>query len=273
MQAVVKRLARSGESIGLVPTMGALHEGHLSLVRRARRENDIVIVSIFVNPTQFGPNEDYLRYPRPFAKDVKLCRAAGVDYVFHPSVKAMFPDGFQNFIAPGPVSLPLCGKFRPGHFRGVATVVAKLFNITLPGRAYFGMKDFQQVRVIETMAEDLNMPVRIVRAPTVRERSGLALSSRNQYLSRPERLASPRIREALQRAGEMLECGREKSLAKIRKTAVSIIKRIPGARIQYFELCDPATLAPLRSRKLPALAAAAVFVGNTRLIDNLLIQK
>lgn len=272
MQGISASLYKKGKSAGFVPTMGALHAGHLSLITRARRENDAVIVSIFVNPTQFGPNEDYQRYPRPAAKDIELCRKAGVDYIFMPSVKDMYTDGSLTSVNVKKISEPLCGAFRPGHFSGVATVVAKLLNITLPERAYFGMKDFQQVRVIETMVRDLNFPVRIVRVPTVREDDGLALSSRNRFLTPAQRESSLNIIKALQSAGEMIKCGKIKSISEIRRRALAVIKKIPGARIDYFRICDPATLDDKTSAKPPVLIAAAVRVGKTRLIDNILIQ-
>jgi pantoate--beta-alanine ligase len=252
--------------------MGALHAGHLELVKRARKENDAVIVSIFVNPAQFGPGEDYARYPRPAGKDKLFCRKAGVDFLFMPSVKDMYAGGGITFVEVKKISEPLCGAFRPGHFRGVATVVAKLFNIILPGRAYFGMKDFQQVRVIESMVSGLNFPVRIVRVPTVRENDGLALSSRNRFLNPAQLASSPRIIKALQTAGEMIKCGKIRSISEIKQRTVSMLKNIPGAKVEYMELCDPRTLETMRRVRFPVLAAVAVKIGNTRLIDNILIE-
>jgi pantoate--beta-alanine ligase len=251
--------------------MGALHAGHLSLINRARAENKVVVASIFVNPAQFGPKEDLARYPRPFRRDAAICRRAGVDVLFHPAPAAMYPAGFDTWVeAPG-LSAPLCGRFRPGHFRGVATVVAKLFNIVQPSRAYFGRKDYQQLAVLRRMAEDLNMPVDVVACPTVREADGLALSSRNAYLSPAERAASARVPAALRSAAQVIKSG-VVSVGRVRRAALVELARIPGARVQYVEVADPATLAPLRRARTPALVALAVYVGKTRLIDNILVH-
>ncbi len=272
MQKEVKVLKKKGSSVGLVPTMGALHEGHLSLVNRARAENDVVAVSIFVNPAQFGPKEDYLRYPRPFAKDSALCRKAGVDIIFAPSVNAMYPEGYRTYIKVDMMSDMLCGKFRPGHFRGVTTVVAKLFNIISPDRAYFGQKDFQQVRIIERMASDLNFPVKIVRCPIIRESSGLARSSRNSYLSDGERNAAARINEALQRASYLIKYSKSKNSGKIINNLRRSISGIPDSSIDYIEACDPETLVQKKRLDLPVAVLCAVWVGKTRLIDNVIVQ-
>jgi len=273
MQEVVRSLKLKGKSAGLVPTMGALHEGHLSLISRARRENDIVIVSIFVNPAQFGPAEDYLRYPRPFSKDSALCRGAGVDIIFAPGVKAIYPDGYLTYVKVERMSDVLCGKFRPVHFRGVATVVAKLFNIAAPDRAYFGLKDFQQVKIIERMARDLNFPVKIVACPIVRERSGLALSSRNSYLKNGEKTAASIINKALQQASYMIKYAKSKNSGKIINKLKAAIRAIPGSKIDYVELRDPVTLEKIRTAEGPAVILCAVWVGKTRLIDNVVIKK
>jgi pantoate--beta-alanine ligase len=214
MRQIAGRVKKSGKTIGLVPTMGALHEGHLSLVKKALSQNNVTIVSIFVNPAQFGPKEDYLRYPRPLAKDSALCRRAGVDYIFAPKVKQMYPEGYSTYVKAEGISDILCGNFRPGHFRGVATVVAKLFNITAPDRAYFGQKDYQQLKVIERMANDLNFPVAIVPCHIFREPDGLAMSSRNSYLSRKERLASSEINKALQHAAYLVKYNKLKNREK-----------------------------------------------------------
>lgn len=266
LRRAVRGWRRAGRRIGLVPTMGALHEGHLSLIRQARRENDRVVVSIFVNPSQFGPGEDLARYPRPFARDRALCRREGVSVLFAPAPAALYPARYQTWVTVEKLAQPLCGPFRPGHFRGVATVVLKLFNIVQPDRAYFGEKDFQQLRVIQQMAADLNVPVKIVACPTVREPSGLALSSRNAYLSPEERAAAPLLRRALRAAGQVLESRRNAAHAK--RAARNALRRIPGARVQYVEILDPDTLA-VPQNSGPVLLAAAVFVGRTRLIDNL----
>jgi pantoate--beta-alanine ligase len=261
---------RAGRRVGLVPTMGALHEGHASLIRRARRENDEVVVSIFVNPAQFGPGEDLTRYPRPFARDLALCRREGVSALLAPSPRALYPTGFQTWVTVEELSRPLCGPFRPGHFRGVATVVLKLLNLVQPDRAYFGKKDFQQLRVIQRLVADLNVPVKIVACPTVRERSGLALSSRNAYLSPEERAAAPFLRRALRAAGQVLKSRRNPAQAK--RAAINILREVGEARVQYLEILDPETLGAPK-KKGPVLLAAAVYVGRTRLIDNLVLRQ
>jgi pantoate--beta-alanine ligase len=266
------KLSRSGKTIGLVPTMGALHAGHLSLVSRARKENDIVVVSIFVNPTQFGPNEDYLRYPRPFAADAAACKKAGVDYLFAPTVESMYPDGYLTFVQVERMSETLCGKFRPGHFRGVTTVVSKLFNIVQPGRAYFGQKDFQQLQIIARMVKDLNFPVKIVPCPIKREPSGLALSRRNRYLSSAEREQSLKISNSLKLARELAGRKTGATARDIKKKMTTLIQQIPGVRIDYIELLHPETLVPVKTVQGPVLAAIAVWVGKTRLIDNMVIR-
>jgi len=270
MQGVCLKLKARGKSIGLVPTMGALHEGHLSLVARARKANDIVVVSLFVNPTQFGPNEDYLRYPRPFNKDKELCKKAGVNYLFAPSVNEMYPEGYLTYVQVEKMSALLCGAFRPGHFRGVTTVVAKLFNIVQPDNAYFGRKDYQQLKIIERMASDLNLPVTIVGCPIVREESGLARSSRNQYLSEQERESASRIYRSLQAGKELTEKKNIHSSRRILQKVTSMINEIPGAKIDYVCVCDADTLEPVPAVKHPVVIAVAVWVGKTRLIDNML---
>lgn len=256
----------------LVPTMGALHEGHLTLVRRARKlagKNGKVVATIFVNPTQFGPKEDLSRYPRPLSRDKRLCEETGVDMLFLPSAAEIYPDGFGTFINPGAAANGLCGASRPGHFRGVCTVVAKLFNILGPQTAVFGQKDFQQLAVIRAMARDLDLPVKIIGVPTVRQKDGLALSSRNQYLNEEERRQAPVIRQALLKARA---AARSATTAQIRATARKTIESAPLARIDYLELVDAQTLEPVtRKTKRPLLFAAAVFFGKTRLIDNIVI--
>ena len=260
---------RAGRRVGLVPTMGALHEGHASLIRRARRENDEVVVSVFVNPTQFGPGEDFTRYPRPFARDAALCRTERASALFAPKPPALYSGDHQTWVTVEKLALPLCGPFRPGHFRGVATVVLKLFNIVQPDRAYFGEKDFQQLRVLQQMVKDLNVPVKIVPCPTVREPSGLALSSRNAYLSPDERAAAPLLRRALRMAGQVLKSRRNVSDAQ--RAARKALRQISGARVQYLEILDPKTLG-VPQKTGPFLLAAAVYVGRTRLIDNLVVR-
>lgn len=272
MQNIACKLKHKGLSVGLVPTMGALHAGHLSLIRRARKENDIVIVSIFVNPVQFGPGEDYLKYPKPFKTDSKKCRQEGVDYIFVPSVPDMYPAGHLTYVNVEKISGVLCGAFRPGHFRGVATVVAKLFNIAQPGRAYFGMKDYQQLQVIKRFVKDLNFPVKIAACPIVRESSGLALSSRNQYLSHKEHVESSMIFKSLKYASEMVKRAKVKDAAKLKKAVVSRIKKIRGSRIDYVQIADAETLEPVNYIRGDVLIAVAVWVGRARLIDNILVN-
>jgi pantoate--beta-alanine ligase len=261
---------RGGRSVGFVPTMGALHEGHVSLIRRAQKENDFVVVSLFVNPTQFGPSEDLKRYPRPFAKDAAVCRKAGVAILFAPTPETLYPKGFQTWVTVEKLAQPLCGAFRPGHFRGVATVVLKLLNLVQPDRVYFGKKDFQQLRVIQQMVRDLHLPIRVVPCPTVRASTGLALSSRNALLSSEERAAAPLLRRALRVAGQVLKSRR--NAAEARRAARGVLRGIPGARVQYVDIVDPHTLGPLPNKPGPVLVAAAVWVGRTRLIDNLYLN-
>ena len=255
---------------GFVPTMGYLHEGHLSLVRRARAENDRVAVSIFVNPTQFGPHEDYARYPRDLERDLRLLEPLGVDLVFVPSVEEMYPPGFQTWVIVEEVSRPLEGASRPGHFRGVATVVAKLFNILQPDRAYFGQKDAQQTVVIRRMVQDLNIPVEIVICPTVREPDGLAMSSRNSYLNPEERRAATVLFRALQAAKARYEAG-ERDAERLREAMREVIRAEPLARIDYVSVAHPETLQELERVEGPALLSLAVYIGTTRLIDNLML--
>lgn len=255
-------------SVGLVPTMGFLHEGHLSLVRAARAENDHVFVSIFVNPTQFGPNEDFSAYPRDTRRDLQLLEDAGVDYVFMPAPEEMYPPGFEAVIEVGSVSEPLEGAARPGHFRGVATVVLKLFNIVQPHRAYFGRKDAQQLVVIRKMVRDLDVPVKIRAMPTVREADGLAMSSRNTYLRTPElRQGALVLQRALQAAQDCWSSG-SRDAEELRREMRKVIEGEELARIDYVSVADPETLRELDTIGGPALVSMAVRVGNTRLIDN-----
>jgi pantoate--beta-alanine ligase len=251
--------------------MGALHRGHAALIRRARKEagaNGTVVVSIFVNPTQFGPKEDFSRYPRTFVADQEICASNGADAIFHPSADEIYPAGFSTWVNEEAVSLPLCGGSRPGHFRGVCTVVLKLFQIIQPDAAIFGRKDFQQCAVIARMVRDLNVPVKIVLAETVREPDGLALSSRNTYLSSEERAQAPIIREALLAARAAFRAGETRASVLSRKIT-NRIKTAPLARIDYVELVDPTSLEPVETLKRGTVVAAAVFFGRTRLIDNL----
>jgi pantoate--beta-alanine ligase len=255
-------------SVGLVPTMGALHEGHLSLVRRARAENDCVWVSIFVNPTQFAPNEDFAAYPRDTGRDLELLRAEGVDIVFTPSLAEMYPPGFDTSVDTNLISEPLEGQHRPGHFLGVATVVLKLLNITRPARAYFGRKDAQQLAVIRQMVRDLNLDVEIVPCETVREPDGLAMSSRNAYLSPPERQAALVLWNALSLAREMWTRG-ARDASTFRRRMRELIEAEEAARIDYVSVADPETLREVQRIQGPALVSLAVRIGRTRLIDNI----
>jgi len=272
MQQEIAAHRKKGSSVGLVPTMGALHDGHLSLVNKAVKENDIAVVSIFVNPAQFGPREDYLRYPRPFKRDAEFCRKAGVDIIFAPEPESMYSKNYLTYIKVEKISDMLCGKFRPGHFRGVATVVAKLFNLCMPDKAYFGMKDYQQLKIIEQMTRDLNFPVKIVPCPIVRETSGLAMSSRNSYLDAKQKLYGARIREALQQASYMIKCNKSKNTGKTIANIEKTLLGIPGAKIDYVAVRSARTLSPLNEINERAVILAAVWVGKTRLIDNIIID-
>jgi pantoate--beta-alanine ligase len=264
---------RSGK-IGFVPTMGYLHEGHLSLVRRARRECDTVVMSVFVNPLQFGPNEDFDRYPRDLERDAGMAREAGVDFLFAPSVAEMYPDSPRTKVTVSGLTERLCGASRPGHFDGVATVVTKLFNIVQPDRAYFGLKDAQQVAVIEQMVRDLNIPVEIVPCETVREADGLAMSSRNVYLSTEERKQATILYQALREAKVGLESGRFRTAEEVNRFVREKIMTQPLAEIDYVETLSYPRLEPpenLESERI--IVAVAVRFGKTRLIDNLLFGK
>lgn len=268
----VARARAQGARIGFVPTMGALHEGHLSLIRRARRETDYVVVSIFVNPTQFGSGEDYDRYPRTFADDRRAAAEAGTDLIFAPTVSEMYPEGFSTYVeVTGGLTAGLCGRSRPGFFRGVATVVTKLFNQVQPDVAYFGQKDPQQAVVVKRMVRDLDLPVRIVVCPIVREPDGLALSSRNRYLSPEERRQATVLYQALRRAEELFAAG-VRETARLKRSLRAVIRKAPAARIDYVEVVDAETMEPLRVIDRPAMVALAVFIGQTRLIDNTVLR-
>ncbi|MCY4485854.1 MAG: pantoate--beta-alanine ligase [Deltaproteobacteria bacterium] len=271
MQAWSHRVRRGGERIVLVPTMGFLHEGHLSLVRAGRRHGDRLVVSIFANPTQFAPSEDFESYPRDLERDVRLLAAEGVDLLFNPTAEAMYPRGFQTYVDVEAVSRPLCGAHRPGHFRGVATVVLKLFNIVRPHVAVFGLKDYQQVQVIRHMLLDLNLDVEVVACPTVREPDGLAMSSRNRYLEAAERQAAACLQGALGKAQALVRGG-ETSAAKVRDAVVAEIGRQPLARLEYADLCDPDDLDPVSEVRGPTLLALCAWVGKARLIDNRILE-
>ena len=258
--------------LGLVPTMGYLHEGHLSLARQARLDCASVVVSIFVNPTQFSPNEDFAAYPRDIPRDVQMLEAEGVDLVWLPTPEILYPAGYQTWVTVEEVAKELEGERRPGHFRGVATVVAKLFNAVQPQKAYFGQKDAQQVAVIRRMTQDLNFPVEIVVCRTMREADGLAMSSRNVYLNAAERQAATVLFRALTNARTAFETGEEEA-EHLRQIMAETINAEPLARLQYLSCADPGTLRELSGRVTHALLSMAVFVGKTRLIDNVEIER
>lgn len=267
----VKSWRREGLTVGLVPTMGYLHEGHQSLIERACKENDRVVVSVFVNPTQFGPTEDLESYPRDLNHDAKLCENVGADIVFHPTPEEMYPNGFCSFVDMDILTKELCGLSRPVHFRGVCTVVSKLFNIVQPDRAYFGEKDAQQLAVIKRMVMDLNMDIEIVGCPIIREADGLAKSSRNTYLSAEERKAALVLSQSILAGKQLAEQG-EADAKKIVQKMTDIIKAEPLAKIDYVKIVDLMTMQQIEKIDRPFLAAIAVYIGKTRLIDNFMIQ-
>jgi pantoate--beta-alanine ligase len=260
-----------GLTVGLVPTMGALHAGHVSLIRAARKGTGFVVVSIFVNPTQFGPHEDLERYPRPFAEDTKICAAENVDLIFYPDASTVYPPHFHTFVEVGELGDVLCGASRPGHFRGVATVVLKLFNIVQPDVAYFGQKDAQQARIIQQMVRDLNVPVKVEVLPIVREPDGLALSSRNQYLDPEQRQKATVLFKALEECRRRIEAGERRANLLV-KEVTERIAATAGARLDYAQIVDAQTLRPVDQLRGQVLIALAVFFGPTRLIDNLQLQ-
>jgi pantoate--beta-alanine ligase len=258
-------------TLGLVPTMGALHAGHASLMRQARAETDFVVVSIFVNPAQFGPQEDWARYPRPWEQDVALCAAEGVDLIFHPEPIAMYPPSYRTYVEVHGLQDMLCGPSRPGHFRGVATVVLKLLNIVQPERAYFGQKDAQQARLLEQMVRDLEVPVAVRVCPIVRAADGLALSSRNVYLNPVERKQATVLNRSLEEASRRVAAG-ERGAAVLMEGVKARIAQVPDARLDYVSVVDMDTLAPVAKLHGRVLVALAVFIGATRLIDNVILE-
>ncbi len=272
MQSLAESLRCEGKKIGFVPTMGFLHEGHLSLMRTARKENDVAVASIFVNPTQFGPNEDLDRYPRDAEGDRKKCESAAVDILFTPTAAEMYPAQGTEFVTVLGISDVLEGAIRPGHFRGVATVVAKLFHIVKPHTAYFGQKDYQQCAVIRRMVKGLNLDVKVAVLPTVREADGLAMSSRNSYLNAEERRKAAVLYRAL-RAGEDLIRAGVHEPEKVRQKMRAELLKEAGVSVDYAEVADPDTLAPAESLRLPLVLLVAARLGNTRLIDNLIVEK
>ena len=267
----VKEWKKEGNTIGFVPTMGYLHEGHASLIDAARKNNGKVVVSIFVNPIQFGPNEDLDSYPRDLEHDAKLCEEHGVDLIFHPTPEEMYGDNFYTFVDMDVLTKELCGLSRPVHFRGVCTVVSKLFNIVTPDNAYFGQKDAQQLAVIRHMVNDLSFGIEIVGCPIIREEDGLAKSSRNTYLSEDERKAALVLSRSLKEGRKLVEDG-EKDAAKVKKTITDIIEKEALAKIDYVEVVDWNTLEPVEKIDGPVLTAIAVYIGKTRLIDNFIVE-
>jgi len=272
MRIECRTARRGGKTLGLVPTMGALHEGHLSLVRAARAACDVVAVSIFVNPTQFGPNEDLATYPRSFERDCELLEKEGVQIVFAPSVEEMYPRGAVTWVTVEELSGKLDGRSRPGHFRGVTTVVAKLFHIVEPDQAFFGQKDAAQVAVIRRMVRDLHLPVEIVTCPIVREADGLAMSSRNAYLDARQRKQALVLRRSLERVRKLVETG-ETAAPRLVVAGREELASEPSVRLDYFEIVDPETLDAIRDVADGGLVAVAAYVGTTRLIDNLLLRR
>ena len=266
----VKAWRKEGLSVGLVPTMGYLHEGHASLIKKAVEDNDRVVTSIFVNPTQFAPTEDLEAYPRDMQKDSKLCETMGVDLIFHPEPEEMYAPDFCTWVDMDVLSKTLCGKSRPIHFRGVCTVVSKLFHIVTPDRAYFGQKDAQQLAIIRRMVRDLNMDIEIVGCPIVREEDGLAKSSRNTYLNEEERKAALILSQSIFLGQKMVQEG-ETDTAKIKAAMVEKIQSEPLARIDYVEIVDGLSMQPVDTVQSPTLAAIAVYIGKTRLIDNFIV--
>lgn len=274
MKELSYRAREEGKTIGLVPTMGYFHKGHLSLMERARKECGLVVVSLFVNPIQFGPQEDYHRYPRDEERDKRLAEEVGVDVLFIPSVEEMYPEGYSTYVEVIGLTEKLCGRFRPGHFRGVTTVVLKLFNIVNPHKAYFGEKDYQQLKVVERMTKDLNLDIQIVPCPIVREADGLAMSSRNVYLSPEERKSATIIYKSLTSAKEAFLKG-ERNARKLREIVESQLKSEKLInKIDYIEVVHPETLEELESiGDEGAVIAVALYIGKARLIDNIILRK
>lgn len=270
-RAIIKEWKKNGLKVGLVPTMGYLHEGHLSLIKKAVSENDRVVVSIFVNPTQFGPNEDYETYPRDIDKDSALCESAGADIIFHPEASEMYPKGACTYVNMTGLTDALCGKSRPTHFQGVCTVVSKLFNITTPDNAYFGQKDAQQLAVIKRMVKDLNFDINITGCPIVREEDGLAKSSRNTYLNKEERKAALVLHRAIT-CGQSLVNDGERNASIVINRMKDIINAEPLAKTDYVEIVDMNTMESVSVIKGEILCAIAVYIGKTRLIDNFIVN-
>lgn len=271
MQQAAEGWRCDGKRIGLVPTMGYLHEGHLELMRSLRPQCDVLVISIFVNPAQFAPNEDFERYPRDLERDIRLASAVGVDIGFMPQVAEIYPEGYQTYVTVTEVAAPLCGRSRPIFFRGVATVVAKLFHMVKPHVAVFGEKDFQQLVTVRRMVQDLNMEIEIIGYPTVREADGLAMSSRNAYLTPEQRPKAVRLNQSLRRAQALVQGGEQAGEVILNKVR-EVLDEDNDVRIDYAELCDPATLQPVTRVEGPTLLALAVHVGVARLIDNAILK-
>lgn len=272
MRKLSLKWIRQGKSVGLISTMGALHKGHRSLIKQSREENDISVLSIFVNPVQFGQGEDYKKYPRCLQKDKRLAEKEGVEIIFAPSVEEMYPQGYLTFVNVENLSSVLCGNSRAGHFKGVCTVVNKLFNIIKPTRAYFGQKDYQQLKIIERMTKDLNLNVAVIMMPIVREENGLAISSRNSYLSGEERRQAPVLFNALKKAEEMIRVKKETDSAYIINQMEHKVRSQSKAKIDYIKICEPESLKEIEKISGEVLVLLAVWIGKTRLIDNFLIK-
>ena len=266
------RRENSSKTIGFVPTMGDLHEGHISLVRRSRTENDITVMSIFVNPKQFDRKKDFTRYRRNAKFDIKKAKSERVDMVFMPLAGDIYPPGYETYVSVENITGGLCGRYRPGHFRGVATVVLKLLNLVRPDRVYFGRKDYQQYKVIEKMCRDLNLGMKVTGCPTAREQDGLAMSSRNSRLNSRERVRAAGILRSLQAVGDLLESKKRVDITRAARLFRRELRLAGKDKVEYIEFVHPETLEPVKTLKLPVLAACAVWIGGTRLIDNILLD-
>ena len=271
IRQLIRRAKKAGQTVGFVPTLGALHAGHLSLIKRARQESDFVVVSIFLNPTQFGPEEDLSKYPKQEREDLDLCSQAGVDAVFSPSVEQMYPSGHRTAVKVQGLSEKLCGTHRPGHFAGVCTVVAKLFNIVEPDLAYFGQKDAQQALIITRMVQDLDMPIQIRLCPTIREENGLAMSSRNAYLTAQQRSQAACLYQALLKGKDLIEAD-QRDPQVVTEAMKKIITQASPCQIDYIAAVDPQTLEPVTKQSPVWLLAVAVWIGKARLIDNIVVD-
>jgi len=272
MHALGRSFRSEGKIIGFVPTMGALHDGHMSLLKRSKEENDVTVASIFINPAQFGPGEDFNRYPKDHKGDMEKLSTLNVEAVFLPDVAEIYPKGFSTFIYAGGIGNILCGASRPDHFNGVATVVTKLFNIVMPDRAYFGQKDFQQTVVIKKLERELGFDIDIVVCPIIREDDGLAMSSRNAYLNDEERESALILNKALQYGKTLMMSGKEGSISSVKEKIAALLASDPLVRIDYVEIVGPQYLENIQKGELPAAICIAVYIGNTRLIDNIIVE-